>query len=344
MSDMIADSVDFTLKKSQNNGLVLSALAVLPVLLIDLAGQHYFDIATGAVVIASHGILLFLVITVFKNSKSRSSEIKKLQERERSLSAELDAIRKRCEVQSECLEKFGRVFLSESRRIYESVGLIQSMREAGIEDDVPGFTEKNLRDSAEKIRDCSRDIVTLFQLEKGRIFAIEQEIDPVELVRCCISEVEKKHPNMGAIDFAEKPDCKLVLTGDLVKLKELLIKLMSRSLGQGEDSRAMGGGVVVRLAYRESTGLTFTVKLIGYHLSTSQFQRLCSPMEKYKTGTKVDLGLAIAKHLAKLHGSALEVMAKSTTGSVLSFCVPDDRVRVVGSADRIEVFDEIAIY
>lgn len=73
------------------------------------------------------------------------------------------------------------------------------------------------------------------------------------------------------------------------------------------------------------------MKLTGYYLSTSQFQRLCFPLDKYKKGDKVDLGLAIARHLAKLHGSDLVLKEQSASGSVLSFCLPDERVRKVAS-------------
>jgi len=249
---MIADSVDFTLKKSQNKKLVLIAIAVLSVMLIDFAAHYNYYVATGIVAVATHGILLFWIVAAYRKSQQKSYEIIKLQERETVLCAELETVSNRCEVRSEFIEKFGKMFLAESRTMHESVGLIQSLREAGIEEGAPGITEKNLLDSAESLRECSRGIVTFSQLESGRVCEIEQEIDPVELVRCCILDVEKKYPGIGEIDFAEKPDSRHILTGDLVRLKQLLIKLMSCSL---PHTQVRGSGVVVRLIYRKLTGL-----------------------------------------------------------------------------------------
>lgn len=346
---MIAESVDFTLKKSTNNQLVLTVIAILAVVLADFVIHHNYYFSAGIVAVVSHGVLLSWVVAAYKKSQEKNSEIIKLRERETMLSAELETVSNRCEVRSEFIEKFGKMFLNESRTMHESLGLMQSMRKAGIEKGASEITEKNLLDSAARLHECSRDIVTLSQLESGRVFEIGQEIDPIELVQYCILEIKKKYPCIGKIDFAEKPDCKMVLTGDLVKMKQLLIKMMSCSVRQAQDTQAqdtqaMGSGVEVRLIYQKPTGLTFTVKLNGYYLSTSQFQRLCSPLEKYKKGTKADLGLAIAKRLAKLHGCDLEIKEQSASGSVLSFCLPDERVRMVDTAEEIEQFEEIKIY
>ncbi len=336
---MIADGLNLTLKKAAEPAVVFSGFAFTALIVTGVATVAGFGVFIGVLAVLGQAGLLIWAMRAYHKAARGVRRIKRLEGQKKQLNNQLLIVKEACEARSKFIETVGFELLESSRDVYEAAEFLNTEGAvcggSGAHFDV----EKSLLSNAGHLFEFSQDIVEFSQLQRDASSLIEQEIDPLELVRFCMSHVEKKygerkHCQDVKIELLETPAGRFLLTGDLAKLKQLLNKLIGCSLGtlrQGQVNR------LVKIYQSEENGLIFSVKLTGYHLSEARFQQLCWPLDRVEMAKQpLNLELAIARCLARLHGGDVVIEEQSASGTVLVFCLPAERVLQIRSdASRV---------
>ena len=189
--------------------------------------------------------------------------------------------------------------------------------------------EKDLLVPARKLEKLSLNVVEISRLKNKKVSLVEQDIDPVELLEFCMSDVDKKMSGRAFFKIAERPHGRLVLKGDLCRLKQALGGLLDFAVRTGHGSKQ---GIVVRMQRCETGGLVVSVKLAGYHLTDRRLAQLCEPFGS-DPGV-LELTLAIARYLVKLHGGDIVIEEQPATGTVLALCLPQERISQIQRLDK----------
>ena len=119
------------------------------------------------------------------------------------------------------------------------------------------------------------------------------------------------------IEFTSKLEPGLpVITGDAVKLKEVLLNLLSNARDAVQPD-----GTVYLHAFKEDNLLRISIRDNGCGISSEHLEDIFEPFVTHKTnGT--GLGLAIAKRIARAHGGSLTVVSVPGEGSVFTLSLP----------------------
>jgi len=341
MSDMIADGLNYTLKKSQKTKLIIPGIGVLTVLLIGLIIRHDCGVVALTVFGFTQAGMVLLISDLLSKSAKKSLEIRMLKQKQSQLVFEIKKNRNSSEARLLFIDRFGKILLGGIRTVYEGVGFINALdkSEAGL--NVLRDVEKELLENTAQLYEFSCDVVTLSQLENSLAMLVEQDIDPVELARFCILAVEKNNNVQESIEFVDQLSRTLILRADLGRLKQSLIKLLDFSVDQVKPN---GGRVKMSAYYQKGSGFAFTVKLDDTYLSGHLFNNYCFPLRNTAFDQVIDMRLAIAHHLAILHGGRLVIRGQTSTGTELALELPEGRVRPVMPVAGKEPIERISIF
>src|SRR5262249_38292380 len=128
--------------------------------------------------------------------------------------------------------------------------------------------------------------------------------------------------------YQVQPDVPDVLTGDIGRLRQVLLNLVGNAIKFTEE-----GEVAVRVKVEQAhevpsvdleTTLTFSVRDTGIGISLEQQERIFRAFEQEDTSTTrkyggTGLGLTIAARLANLMGGAIRVESAPGRGSTFTF-------------------------
>jgi len=312
-------------------------VGILITVLTGLAVVRDFSLSAALFAMLFQGGLLFSLAYVFRKSGNLSNQVSHGKQTAKRAEAELADLRKSCAAKTLFIETAGAELLETSRAMYDAAEFLHARRGsngkrlAGREIGAGLEIEEDLLENAEWLYSFSRDIVTLTQLKKGGVRLLEQEIDPVELVRFCASEVSKKQGKQQVIELVEMPDQQLLVKGDLSKLKHSLEKFLTWAVRQIEVD---GAKVQFSIFRDKASWLVFSVKLGGCHMDDSTFEKFCCPLDNFpQENDQMVLDLAIARGLAKLHGGDIVIREQTSSGTVLDFFLPGVRVSQITLVD-----------
>ena len=123
----------------------------------------------------------------------------------------------------------------------------------------------------------------------------------------------------------ERPSGPLTVRGDGGSLEQLILNLL---LNAAEASPA--GGVVRLFAESTPRGVRVGVEDQGPGVAPEDRDRIFEPFFTTK-GEGTGLGLAVARRIARAHGSELEVASGSQGGALFSFLLPTETHGRIGS-------------
>ncbi len=168
------------------------------------------------------------------------------------------------------------------------------------------------------------DILDLSRIEAGRleIERIDFDLDQLlaELSDVVGMRAEQKQIEMV---FAKSADVPRRLRGDPVRLKQVLLNLVSNALKFTNE-----GEIVVEIALAESrrdrVEVRFSVRDTGIGIPAEHIETLFDPFTQVDASLSrkfggVGLGLAISRHLVKMMEGELEVESRPGEGSTFSF-------------------------
>ncbi len=180
---------------------------------------------------------------------------------------------------------------------------------------------RSVHNSSTHLLQLINSILDFSRSEAGKLEMHVEEVDVLEVVEECI---ETSVPLVREKRLKLEKDIPLELPpiqGDRIKLKQVLLNLISNSIKFTADGRIL---VVVRL---ETSAVHVSVADTGIGIRDSDldrlfepFHRVDSPLTRAAGGT--GLGLTISKRFVELHGGRIWAESRENHGSTFHFTLP----------------------
>jgi PAS domain S-box-containing protein len=165
-------------------------------------------------------------------------------------------------------------------------------------------------------------ILDLSKIEAGSLQINQAPVDVGELVETSISLVSSLARNAGVTLSAELPtDCPEI-SGDFLKLKQVLLNVLSNAI----KFTSSGGRIVTQVTFVPER-VVISVSDTGCGISEADLQRVTLPFVQVETALSrrypgSGLGLAIARELCKLHGGQLTIDSVENQGTTVHITLP----------------------
>ncbi|HEX5925524.1 MAG TPA: PAS domain S-box protein [Baekduia sp.] len=211
------------------------------------------------------------------------------------------------------------------------LGMIDALLHSTLTEEQQRHAE-TARRSAESLLTIIDDVLDFSKIEAGRLELEAEAVDLLELTG------ELRHllwPRAQArglrLIVALDPAVPDVVLGDAVRLRQILVNLITNAIKFSED-----GEIVVTIACDEDEVLRFEVADEGIGIDDETLARLFEPFTQADASTTrrfggTGLGLAISRQLAELMGGALDATSEPGVGSTFRFTA---RLEAVAEADR----------
>ena len=191
---------------------------------------------------------------------------------------------------------------------------------------------KDIHDAGRHLLEMIANILDYSKLESDAVTLNEEPFEIAELVKASVAAIERRSELSGvALTTDIAPDLP-PLYGDLFRLRQVLIHLLSNAVKFTPE----GGKVALTVARGHAGGIVFAIADTGIGMSPEEvalafepFAQVDNALVKRFEGTGV--GLPLAKRLVELHRGRLAVESEKGVGTT---------VRVWLAADRIVVPDQ----
>jgi signal transduction histidine kinase len=204
-------------------------------------------------------------------------------------------------------------------------------------DDYRGYA-RDIHESGKHLLELINDILDMSKIEAGKLELFEETLDIVEVIEPCLKLVRERALRSGIEMKTEIPDGLPLIRGDIRKLKQILINLLTNSV----KFTPTGGCVNVATLVAPNGDFVLRVADTGPGIRTEDIERALEPFSQIESGPArahegTGLGLALTKALTELHGGQIRIDArcdKPPTGTTVSVTLPARRVidRAAGQA------------
>ncbi len=185
-----------------------------------------------------------------------------------------------------------------------------------------------IHSSAQHLQRVINDILDLAKVDAGKFDLYEESgVDPRDIVEGSVAFVAER-AKQAALSLAVRIEEGLpLLVADPLRLKQILLNLLSNAVKFSEP----GGAVVAAARRAPDGGVIFEVHDSGPGMTESEILLALEPFRQVDAGLTrrhegTGLGLPIARHLAALHGGALEIRSIKGTGTTILVTLPASRV------------------
>ncbi|MDJ0950855.1 MAG: ATP-binding protein [Alphaproteobacteria bacterium] len=177
------------------------------------------------------------------------------------------------------------------------------------------------------------DILDLSKAEAGKLQLREEILDVHETIATSVRIVRQMAGEVGVTLEQAKQYEGTALLGDARALKQILFNLLSNAIKFSPD----GGHVAIRLTLDGSGDLCLSVADEGIGIAAEDIPRVLAPFQQVDSELSrqfegTGLGLPLVKHLAEMHGGALEIQSTLGVGTTVSVRFPADRVNPSSAA------------
>ncbi len=180
------------------------------------------------------------------------------------------------------------------------------------------------KDSAESLLKLLNEILDLSKIEAGKIVIDRVEFNLLELIDDTMKALSVRARQKGLKLIWQPPeDIKQHLTGDPVRLRQVLVNLVDNAIKFTDD-----GHVVVRVEPQwhtdDEVGLHFSVTDTGIGIPTGEMDRIFEGFTQADSSTTrrfggTGLGLTISSHLVRLMQGRMWVRSTEGEGSEFHF-------------------------
>jgi len=165
------------------------------------------------------------------------------------------------------------------------------------------------------------NVLDLSRIEAGKQELSLDEIDTAAVVEDCLDSARSLASGKDVTLAAEVPSDLPRLVADRVKVKQVLLNLLSNAV-----RFTPAGRVTVRVG-ADDEGMRFVVSDTGPGIPAAEMKRLFEPFHRAHTAGTNDvggtgLGLAISRQFVDLHKGRIWVERREGGGSVFSFVLP----------------------
>ncbi len=196
----------------------------------------------------------------------------------------------------------------------------------------------NIQSSGRNLLSIINDILDFSKIESGRLEIIEGEFNPASMLNDVINmAVTRKGSKDIEIIVQADPDIPVGLYGDEVRIKQVMINLMTNAVKFTEK-----GAVTLHLSCsKQKYGINLKVEVedSGIGITEENIEKLFTSFQQVDTKKNrsvegTGLGLAISKRLIESMNGFVNVTSEYGVGSNFSFVIP---LKVTDSAPFIQV-------
>ncbi len=167
------------------------------------------------------------------------------------------------------------------------------------------------------------DLLDLSRLEHGKLDIRAESVTVAEIVEACTRLVDGKAREAQVRVVAELPLQPVELEADAMRLKQILLNLLTNAV----KYTPQGGRVTIGVSQPQSGEVQFDVADTGIGMTPHEIEIALQPfgqvenaMTRHRQGT--GLGLPLAKVLAELHGGRLTIHSTPRVGTRVAVTLP----------------------
>jgi signal transduction histidine kinase len=161
----------------------------------------------------------------------------------------------------------------------------------------------------------------LARLESGRIPFHSELFDPTLLLEDCVALMHDKASEKNLRLNLYIPDELPVIKGDLDKIKQAVLNLISNAINYNKPS-----GTITVSGHSNSGELLIAVNDTGHGIRPAEIDHLFDKFYRSQTTEKsvqgTGLGLAICKKIVEAHDGRIEVQSEVGIGTTFSVYLP----------------------
>jgi len=184
----------------------------------------------------------------------------------------------------------------------------------------------DIHDSGLHLLSLINDILDFSKAEAGKITLVEQMLDLSATVEACMRLMAPRAAEVGIKLESHVPDDFPKITGDQIRIKQIILNLLSNSVKFTEH-----GAVTVEAEINAERGIVIRVRDTGIGIAKehieqafSLFGQVDSALSRKFEGT--GLGLPLSRSLAQLHGGDLILESELGEGTCAIFTLPATRI------------------
>jgi PAS domain S-box-containing protein len=245
----------------------------------------------------------------------------KLREREIDLQKSLEKERELGELKSRFVSMASHEFRTPLSTILSSVSLISRYTETDQQENRNKHINK-VKSSVTHLTSILNDFLSMNKLEEGKIKAIQENFDAVELCEEVIEELQPLRKTNQTIVFnCEKTT--IIISSDRKIIKNILINLLSNAIKYSNDD----GTIECKLIY-DGKDFKFSIKDNGIGIPDEDQKHLFDRFFRASNATNIEgtgLGLNIVKKYVEMLKGQITYESKLYTGTTFLITIPFSR-------------------
>ena len=180
------------------------------------------------------------------------------------------------------------------------------------------------------------DVLDLSKVEVGHTELHDEVVEPAAIVdECCRLVGENVRAGGLRLEMA-MPDGLPPLRADRLRLKQILLNILSNAI----KFTPAGGRIRVAASCPADGGFMISLADTDIGMRPEDVPKALAPFQQVRDGLTrghegVGLGLPLAKALTELHGGTLQIETEPGRGTIVTLCLPAERVLAGGTAPRI---------
>ena len=185
----------------------------------------------------------------------------------------------------------------------------------------------DIHDSGAHLLELITDILDMSKIESGTMELHEADLEISLVAESCRKLVQKRAQDKHITLTADLPTPSPVLRGDSVRIKQILINLLTNAVKYTQE----GGSITIRCSHGADGGLDLTVADTGIGMAPEDIPRALEPFAQISdimTNPRegVGLGLYLTRNLVETHGGRLSITSQLGKGTEVTVHFPASRV------------------
>jgi PAS domain S-box-containing protein len=181
---------------------------------------------------------------------------------------------------------------------------------------------EDISTSGQHLLNLINDLLDMAKIEAGKLDIRQEQVDLGVSATECMRMVREKAASGGLTFNLEVPDPAPVITADRLKVKQILLNLVSNAIKFTDR----GGSITVRVRH-DGDDVIVQVADTGVGIAVDDFERVLAPfgqvdasLSRRNEGTGI--GLPLSKALMELHGGTLDLNSTVGAGTTVTLRFP----------------------